>query len=109
MKGLGPPLTDWGARPDWSHDGDAFCTAVERNPRSFLLPGMVEIWKLALAGSGSYERLTRFTNHEGYGASNPVVSDDGRTMAFQLFVEGGGYGNRRGLFLYDLTAAAQAR
>jgi len=44
-------LTDWGARPGWSHDGRH--TTVERNPRNFLLPGMVEIWKLVLDGSGS--------------------------------------------------------
>jgi len=102
-------LTDWSARPGWSHDGrrlllliwtgdteyaarqprlvrrrqlltgsgasatafletqnfrppddeadgvfpDGRHTTVERNPRNFLLPGMVEIWKLVLDGSGS--------------------------------------------------------
>ena len=42
--------------PDDEADGvfpDGRHTTVERNPRNFLLPGMVEIWKLVLDGSGS--------------------------------------------------------
>ncbi|MDH3212384.1 MAG: hypothetical protein OEM05_07845 [Myxococcales bacterium] len=92
-----------GVFPDGRH------IAVERNPRNFFLPGRVEIWKLALDESGGYERLTHFTDFEGYGASNPVLSDDGRSMAFQLSVEGGSYGNGRGIFVYDLVAATHAR
>jgi hypothetical protein len=97
---------------NWTYDEaegvfpDGRSIAVERNPRSFFLPGRVEIWRLALDESGRSERLTHFTDYAGYGASNPVVSDDGRTMAFQMYAEGEGYGSGRGLFLYDLTAAA---
>jgi hypothetical protein len=79
--------------------------AVERNRQNFFLPGTVEIWKLALDESARYERLTYFSDHAGYGASNPVVSDDGRYMAFQLLVEGEGHGSGRGLFLYDFAKA----
>jgi Tol biopolymer transport system component len=57
----------------------------------------IDIWKLKLDGTGkSFERLTRFNDFEGGKASNPVVSTDGKMMAFQ-FARGGdeagvGYG-----------------
>jgi hypothetical protein len=47
--------------------------------------GNIDIWKLRLDGTGKdFERLTRFNDYEGGKASNPVVSTDGRYMAFQL-------------------------
>jgi hypothetical protein len=47
--------------------------------------GNIDIWKLRLDGSGKeFERLTRFNDYEGFKASNPVVSTDGRFMAFQV-------------------------
>jgi hypothetical protein len=47
-------------------------------------PGQVDLYKLKLDGSGQTQRLTFFNDYEGYKASNPVVSDDGRFMAFQM-------------------------
>lgn len=45
----------------------------------------IDIWKLKLDGSGKdFTRLTYFNDYEGYKASNPVVSTDGRFMAFQV-------------------------
>jgi hypothetical protein len=45
----------------------------------------IDIWKLRLDGTGrSFTRLTTFNDHEGWKASNPVVSRDGRFMAFQV-------------------------
>ncbi|MGJ5815094.1 TolB family protein [Paludibaculum fermentans] len=45
----------------------------------------VDIWKLKLDGTGSsFERLTYFNDYEGWKSSNPVVSTDGRMMAFQV-------------------------
>jgi hypothetical protein len=64
--------------------------------------GFVDIWKLALDGSGSHERLTHFTRYPGYKASNPVVSDDGRFMAFQMARSRDPAGVGYGIFLYDL-------
>jgi len=47
--------------------------------------GNIDIWKLRLDGSGKdFTRLTYFNDYEGYKASNPVVSTDGRFMAFQV-------------------------
>jgi Tol biopolymer transport system component len=44
----------------------------------------IDIWKLRLDGTGkSFERLTFFNDYEGWKASNPVVSTDGRWLAFQ--------------------------
>ena len=46
--------------------------------------GNIDIWKLRLDGTGKdFVRLTHFNDYEGWKASNPVVSTDGRFMAFQ--------------------------
>jgi Tol biopolymer transport system component len=44
----------------------------------------IDIWKLKLEpNSTDYVRVTRWGDYPGYKASNPVVSPDGRTIAFQ--------------------------
>src|SRR5215831_10089155 len=44
----------------------------------------IDIWKLKLDGTGKdFARLTYFNDYDGGKASNPVVSTDGRFMAFQ--------------------------
>ena len=46
--------------------------------------GNIDIWKLRLDGTGrDFTRLTHFNDYEGGKASNPVLSTDGRFMAFQ--------------------------
>ena len=46
--------------------------------------GNIDIWKLKLDGTGKdFTRLTFFNDYEGSKASNPVISSDGRWMAFQ--------------------------
>jgi hypothetical protein len=67
----------------------------------------VDIWKLALDGSGRMERLTEFNRYPGYKSSNPVVSDDGRFMAFQMARVGDPAGVGRGIFLYDFAKAGR--
>ena len=64
--------------------------------------GTIDIYKLPLDGSGKMERLTFFTNYEGYKASNPVISDDGRYMAFHYAKKGDPAGVGRGILLFDL-------
>lgn len=45
----------------------------------------IDIYKLKLDGTGKdFVRLTHFNDYEGWKASNPVVSTDGRFMAFQV-------------------------
>jgi hypothetical protein len=62
----------------------------------------VDLYKLALDGSGQTERLTFFSDYPGYKASNPVVSDNGRYMAFQIAKKGDLAGVGRGILIFDL-------
>ena len=80
---------------------------VERDLTVTLFPGMLDIWRLPLDGSGEFERLTTFDHYRGFGANNPVVSPDGTLIAFSLKVEGE-EGEGDGILLLDLTAPAAA-
>jgi Tol biopolymer transport system component len=61
-----------------------------------------DIYKLTLDGSGKMERLTNFADYKGYKSTNPVISDDGRYMAFQYARNGDKAGVGRGLLIMDL-------
>ena len=67
--------------------------------------GDIDIWRLALDGSGTSRRLTFFSAYAGFGANNPVVSPDGRKMAFGLRIKGGQHGNAQGILLYHFDKA----
>ena len=67
--------------------------------------GRADIYRLSLDGSGQMERITRFADVPTYRASNPVVSDDGRYMAFQMGRSGVAAGTGFGIFLYDFQLA----
>jgi hypothetical protein len=72
-----------GIFPDGKH------TLVEADRQCETLGGhghrQIDIWKLRLDGTGKdFARLTRFNDYEGFKASNPVVSTDGKFMAFQV-------------------------
>lgn len=84
---------------------DGRFTLVECDRQSRQGPGHVDLWKLALDGSGRYERLTHFSDYPGYKASNPVVSDDGRYIAFQLAKTADAAGVGHGIYLYDISQA----
>jgi hypothetical protein len=68
---------------------DGQYTAVEADRQCEQLGGKrgsgnIDIWKLKLDGTGKdFTRLTHFNDYEGGKASNPVISTDGRFMAFQ--------------------------
>lgn len=63
--------------------------------------GNIDIWKLKLDGTGKdFVRLTRFNDYEGGKASNPVVSTDGRFMAFQTAKNTDPAGVGYGIVLY---------
>ena len=81
-----------GVFPDGKH------TLVECDKET----GAVDIYKLALNGSGKLERLTFFSNYKGYKSSNPVVSDDGKYMAFQMARSTDLAGIGYGIFLMKL-------
>ena len=58
-----------------------------------------------LDGSGAYTRLTYFSDYPGYKASNGVISDDGRFIAFQMGKAGEAAGIGHGIFVFDLEKA----
>jgi hypothetical protein len=87
---------------------DGQYTLVECDKQNRQGSGHVDLWKLKLDGSGAYERLTYFTDYPGYKASNPVVSDDGRFIAFQMARSREAAGVGHGIFLYDIQKARQA-
>jgi Tol biopolymer transport system component len=69
-------------------DGRHTCVESDHQSRAFGDPASfrnIDVWKLRLDGTGrEFTRLTTFNDHEGWKASNPVVSTDGRFMAFQV-------------------------
>jgi len=92
---------------------DGQYTCVERVPdRPYAfgddLPRL-DIWKLKLDGSSRFEKLTRFSEYPGYRATNPVISDDGRFMAFQVARASESAGVGHGIFILDLEKAPKAQ
>jgi hypothetical protein len=82
----------------WGRDID--CSGIE--------PGALDIWRLAIDDEadetgGSWERVTFFIRYDPYYASNPTVSPDGRTLAFQLSIDGDTVGRGDGILLLDLS------
>ena len=69
-------------------DGEHSCVESDHQTRAYGEPASfrnIDVWKLRLDGTGrSFTRLTTFNDHEGWKASNPVVSRNGRFMAFQV-------------------------
>jgi len=60
----------------------------------------IDIWKLKLEpGSTDFVRMTRWGDYPGYKASNPVVSPDGRRIAFQSARNSDPAGVGYGIFL----------
>ena len=87
---------------------DGKYTTVECDRQNLKGPGHVDIWKLRLDGSHHMERLTYFSSVPGGKASNPVISDDGRFMAFQKAQAGEMAGVGHGIFIYDLSNAGES-
>jgi len=81
---------------------DSKFTLVECDQQNKLGPNHVDLWKLRLDGGGYVERLTFFSDYPGYKASNPVVSDDGRFIAFQMAKSKDAAGVGYGIFVLDL-------
>lgn len=82
------------------HDGQF--TTVECDKHNTKGIHFNDIYKLALDGSGNMERITHFADYKGYKSTNPVISDDGKFMAFQYAREGDPAGVGRGILIMDL-------
>jgi hypothetical protein len=66
--------------------------------------GNIDIWKLKLDGTGkNFVRLTNFNDYSGAKASNPVVSTDGKYMAFQVAKTTDPAGVGYGILLYQFN------
>ena len=69
-------------------DGKYTCVEGDRQVQTLGGKGgfrQIDIWKLRLDGTGKdFTRLTHFNDYDGWKASNPVVSTDGKFMAFQV-------------------------
>lgn len=69
----------------------------------------IDLWKLELTlDNPSWERLTRFNDTGVYKASNPVVSDDGTMIAFQVAARGAAPGVGHGIYILDLIKRKEA-
>lgn len=63
----------------------------------------IDLWRLTLVpNSAQYVRMTRWGDWDGYKASNPTVSPDGRKFAFQSARSVDPAGVGYGIFLYRL-------
>ncbi len=63
----------------------------------------VDMYRLALDGSGEMKRLTFFGDYKGGKASNAVISDDGNYMAFQAAKTTEMAGVGHGILILDLN------
>ena len=82
-------------------DGVHTLTECDRHDRKGT--SKIELYRLRLDGTGKdYVRLTHFSDVEGFRASNPVVRDDGRYVAFQESRSSSPPGTGDGLYLLDL-------
>jgi Tol biopolymer transport system component len=88
---------------------DGQFTLVECDKQNKRGANFIDIWKLRLDSGGYVGRLTYFSDFPGYKASNPVVSDDGRFMAFQMAKSKDAAGVGYGIFVYDFAKAAQGK
>lgn len=88
-------VTDFSQAPDVYNEvegifPDGKYTLVESSKQVNTLGGEhgsreIDIWKLRMDGTGKdFVRLTNFNDYQGWKASNPVVSTDGRQIAFQI-------------------------
>ena len=88
---------------------DGKFTLVECDKQNKLGSRHIDLWKLRLDGGGYVERLTFFSDYPGYKASNPVVSDDGRFIAFQMAKSADQAGVGYGIFVLDLKKAKRTK
>lgn len=88
---------------------DGRFTLVESDAHDRKGTSFIDVYRLKLDGTGkNLTRLTHFADVPTFKASNPVVSDDGRFIAFQEGRAGEAAGVGHGLYLLDWRAARKA-
>jgi hypothetical protein len=88
---------------------DGRATLVECDRHALRGAGSIDVYKLTLDGSGKLDRLTFFNDRPAYKASNPVVSPDGKRIAFQEARSSEPAGVGHGILVLDLGEPAKAR
>ena len=102
---LQPSLTnspDFYDEPEGIFPDGKFTTVEHGSSLKSAFP-LIDIHKLALDGSGKLQRLTHFNDFPSWNASRSVVSDDGRSLLFQIGKAGDEAGQGYGVFMLDLT------
>ena len=84
---------------------DGKYTLVESDKHGLMSSKHDDLYKLALDGSGSLERLGYFNDGKKYKSTNGVVSNDGRFVAFQVPETALLAGVGQGIYIMDLKAA----
>ena len=84
---------------------DGRFTCVEHAPSHHAAWPLPDLFKLRLDGSGEMKRLTYFSDYKGYKATQGVVSDDGKSLCFQIGKSGDEAGVGYGFFIMDLEKA----
>lgn len=80
--------------------GSTLIECDKHNPKG---TAFIDIYKFSLdSNMPTYERLTFFSDVKGFRSSNPVVSDNGKMIAFQASIAGSAAGAGCGLYLFDL-------
>ena len=88
-------------------DGKATLVESDREASLGRWATNVDFYRLSLDGSGETERLSFFAESGKYRGTNPVVSDDGRFIAFQVSPATAEAGVGIGIFIYDIRKAEE--
>lgn len=112
-------LTDYSRLPDRYSEPEGIFpdgrhTLVESSRHAHNFRGQknytgIDLYILALDGSGATQRLTFFNDDPGFKASQGVISPDGRFMAFQLSKTTDETGYGYGILLMDVPAYLASR
>ncbi|MBE0653925.1 MAG: hypothetical protein IH594_09010, partial [Bacteroidales bacterium] len=88
-------------------DGKSTLVESDREASVGKWPTNVDFYKLPLDGSGKAQRLSFFAESGVVRGTDPVVSDDGKFIAFQLSPSTAEAGVGIGIFVYDIEKAAE--
>jgi hypothetical protein len=89
-------------------DGQYTLVESDREASTGEWPRNIDFYRLALDGSGKTRRLSYFAESGRWRGTNPVVSDDGKFIAFQVSPSGAEAGIGVGIYIYDIEQAEAA-
>jgi len=90
---------------------DGLYTLVEssRHSKKGSTGSSIDIYKLKLDNSSTWERITWFNENGEFKATNPVISDDGKYMAFMVALCGETAGIGHGIYILDIEKYEKAK